>query len=119
MRNIAGLTGPERAIDGERTRDIKAVISDAGGCKFCIHRVKGGEGLGIAACDTLGREFPKCKRTPGRKFTLDPLAEPEVESLAHRERSRRRAFDYLVSLYGVEAASEMVRKAREARHASG
>ena len=61
-------TGPERATERQMAKRTMAKILKAGGCAVCKHAV---HGFGLAACDSLGRVFPRCMSTPGKQFELD------------------------------------------------
>jgi hypothetical protein len=62
------LTSPERATERELAKRLRIKVTQAGGCKYCIHRV---EGWGLYACSAEGRSFPLCLKTPGTSFEPD------------------------------------------------
>jgi len=62
------LTAPEKATERELARRKRIKVTQAGGCPYCIHAV---HGWGKSACDTQGRTFPLCQKTPGTSFEPD------------------------------------------------
>lgn len=66
------LTLPELATERSLAKRLRAKVTAAGGCRYCIHAV---HGWGKSACDTQGRIFPRCLHTSGVQF------EPDYERL--------------------------------------
>ena len=62
------LTAPEKATERELARRQRIKVTQAGGCPYCIHAV---HGWGKSVCDTQGRTFPLCLKTPGTSFEPD------------------------------------------------
>jgi hypothetical protein len=62
------LTKPEQSAERELAKRQRIKVTQAGGCVYCVHRV---EGWGRAACNTPGRTFPLCLKTPGTQFEPD------------------------------------------------
>lgn len=61
-------TKPELCAERAIAKRMRAKVTAAGGCKYCIHAVHGWK---TSACDTFGRVFPRCLSTPGTKFEPD------------------------------------------------
>lgn len=61
-------TQPERSTEVALAKRLRAKVTAAGGCAYCIHAVHGWD---RSACDTIGRVFPRCLSTPGTKFEPD------------------------------------------------
>lgn len=62
------MTRPETYAARGQARTVRQQVYARGGCAMCVHRL---EGWGLTACETLGRTFPRCIRTPGLQFDLD------------------------------------------------
>ncbi|MDE2427002.1 MAG: hypothetical protein KGO96_13975 [Elusimicrobia bacterium] len=61
-------TRPELATERAIARRLRAKVTAAGGCAYCLHAV---HGWGRSACDAPNRTFPRCLATPGAKFEPD------------------------------------------------
>lgn len=61
-------TRPERSTEIGLARRLRVKVVAAGGCKYCVHAV---HGWNRSACDTPGRTFPLCMKTPGLGFEPD------------------------------------------------
>lgn len=64
----ADYTRPEMNTERRIAGRLRAKVMRSGGCPFCIHAV---HGWGRSACDTPGRTFPLCMKTPGLGFEPD------------------------------------------------
>ena len=62
------FTGPERALALNQAKVRREIAIEAGGCKFCIHRV---EGFGLYACKSETRTFPACLQQTITTFSAD------------------------------------------------
>ena len=62
------LTLPEHATERAIAKRLRAKVTAAGGCAYCLHAVHGWR---RSACDTTGRTFPGCLSTPGTHFEPD------------------------------------------------
>lgn len=62
------LTRPENYVDETVTKRLIAKVARCGGCPVCTHAV---HGWGKSACDTPGRTYPLCMKTPGNRFDPD------------------------------------------------
>jgi len=67
-RAVTTYTGPERSAELRNARRLRRKVTAAGGCPYCIHAV---HGWCRSACDTPGRTFPLCLKTPGIGFEPD------------------------------------------------
>lgn len=63
------LTRPELATERQLARRLRAKVTAAGGCAYCLHAV---HGWGVSACSTAGRTFPLCL-----KDKASPQFEPD------------------------------------------
>ena len=70
------LTLPELSTERAQAKRLRAKVTAAGGCPYCIHAV---HGWGKSACDTQGRIFPRCLHMPGVHF------EPDYERLKGKQ----------------------------------
>lgn len=61
-------TDPELNTERRIAGRVRAKILRAGGCPYCVHAV---HGWNRSACDTPGRTFPLCLKTPGVAFEPD------------------------------------------------
>jgi hypothetical protein len=59
---------PERFAERALARRQLAKVYRKGGCHYCLHAV---HGWGKSACNTMGRTFPLCLKTPGTQFEPD------------------------------------------------
>ena len=73
------LTRPEQYVEEGITKRKLAIVVRCGGCPVCVHRVQGWDRF---ACDTLGRTFPLCMKTPGTQFS------PDHEAIAKRGKKK-------------------------------
>ncbi|MGH8158386.1 MAG: hypothetical protein ACREPQ_09710 [Rhodanobacter sp.] len=62
------LTRPENYVEETITKRLVATVMRCGGCPVCKNRV---EGWQRSACDTPGRTYPLCMKTPGAHFDPD------------------------------------------------
>ncbi len=65
---VETYTRPELSTGRGLARRQIAKVAAAGGCAYCTHRVSG---WGRHACESTGRTFPLCLKTPGTSFDPD------------------------------------------------
>ncbi|UGB46976.1 hypothetical protein LQ772_06710 [Frateuria edaphi] len=68
------LTRPEQATERALAmRQMARILREGSMCSVCIHRQQPNP-LKVDVCQTFGRSYPLCEKSPGKKFDPDHAA---------------------------------------------